>query len=197
MSIIWGVILAAGESKRMKMPKLLLLINGKPMIGIVVEEVTRSALDKTLIITGACRNEIKEATKHFPVIECFNDNYKMGMLSSVICGFKSVPAEVDAVVVIQGDQPGVTAEDINLLVGSYKQTKKGIVVPVFMEERGHPVLIDIKYKREIENLNPDEGLRSLLQNFPDDIMEIETKSPGILKDIDTYEDYLNEINQIR
>ncbi len=66
-----------------------------------------------------------------------------------------------------------------------------------MKKRGHPVLIDIKYRNEIEKLDPESGLRSLAQLFPDEVDEVEVNTPAILKDIDTYEDYINSLKQIR
>ncbi len=196
MSEIWAIVLAAGESKRMKSPKMLLPVDGKTMIEVVIGNLTRSDIDKIMVITGAYREEIGKVTDHLPVFLCYNDNFKRGMLSSVQCGFRLVPSEAGAILVLPGDQPGITSTVINLVIESYRQTKKGIVIPVYMKNRGHPVLIDIKYRNEIELLDPEVGLRSLAQLFPEDVLEVEADSPAILKDIDTYEDYLNSIKQI-
>ena len=68
-------------------------------------------------------------------------------------------------------------------------------MPVYKKKRGHPLLIDMKYTDELEKLNPDEGLRMLAHKFPVDVLEVETNDPAILKDIDTPEDYRNELNQ--
>jgi CTP:molybdopterin cytidylyltransferase MocA len=58
------------------------------------------------------------------------------------------------------------------------------------------LLIDRKYSDEIQKIDPATGLNSLLREFPGDILEVETSEPGILKDFDTYKDYLSEINII-
>ncbi len=71
----------------------------------------------------------------------------------------------------------------------------GIVVPTFRGKRGHPILIDRKYRKEIMTLDESEGLRVLALNHPGDVREIETDNPLILKDIDTAEDYRNELNR--
>ena len=75
--------------------------------------------------------------------------------------------------------------------------KISIVIPVYKDKRGHPLLIDIKYRDEIEKLSPEKGLHSLAYNFPDDVMEVETTESGILRDFDTYEEYQKGINQIQ
>lgn len=197
MDNIWAIILAAGESKRMKTPKMLLLLDDKTMIEKVAGNVAESEINKIMIVTGAYREDIMKVTGHIPLMYCYNDNYKQGMLSSVKCGFRALPATTEAVLVFPGDQPGITSEVINLIIASYRQTKKGIILPVYRGKRGHPVLIDIKYRDEIEKLNQEDGLKSLSHSFPDDVLEVKTGTPAVLKDIDTYEDYINEINQMR
>ena len=197
MSEIWAIILAAGESKRMKTPKMLLTIDGMTMIEKVIENLRESEIDKMMVVTGAYREEIQKVTGPLPVMHCYNDNYKLGMLSSVKCGFRAIPAEAGAVLVFPGDQPGITYQVINLVIESYRATNKGIVIPVFRKKRGHPVLIDIKYRNEVEKLDPEVGLRSLSLLFREDVLEVDTDTSAILKDIDTYEDYINSINQIQ
>ncbi|HSN50802.1 MAG TPA: NTP transferase domain-containing protein, partial [Bacteroidales bacterium] len=83
----------------------------------------------------------------------------------------------------------------NLIIKSYRETRKGIIVPVYGKKRGHPVLIDRRYADEIHTLEESQGLRSLLKLHREDVFEVKTSSPGILKDFDTKEDYLNELNK--
>jgi molybdenum cofactor cytidylyltransferase len=82
------------------------------------------------------------------------------------------------------------------VIDGYRSHNKGIVIPVYKRRRGHPILIDRKYLYEIEMLDNNEGLRSLSQKFSEDVLEVETDDPGILRDFDTYEEYKNELNQI-
>jgi len=195
MSGIWAIILAAGESKRMKVPKMLLPFHGKTMIEKVVENVAGSEVFRTLVVVGSFRDEVSGAISHTGVSSCYNDNYRNGMLSSVKCGFKNLPALYDAVLVFPGDQPFIEPVVINSLIKAYRKTGKGIIIPVYREKRGHPLLIDFKYRKSVETLPEDEGLRSLAKRYPEDVFEVKTQSSGILKDFDTKEDYLNEINK--
>jgi molybdenum cofactor cytidylyltransferase len=197
MNDIWAIILAAGESKRMGSPKMLLSFNGKTMIEIVVGNVTGSCIDNTLVVLGANSVSIIELIKGSSAKYCYNENYKDGMLSSVKTGFNNLPSDYDAVLVFQGDQPFITPKVINTLIDKYRRSDKGIVIPVYKKKRGHPILISNRYREDVIKTASDEGLCSLAHNFPDDVLEIETEEPGILKDFDTHEDYINEINQIQ
>lgn len=197
MKNIWAIILAAGESKRMQVPKMLLPFQGRTMIEKVIENVNDSEVFNTLVVLGSFREEIMSVIKDHPVQYCFNRNYAEGMLSSVQCGFKNLPEDLEAAVVMPGDYPLVGPEVINKLLNAYLKTGKGIVIPVYSGRRGHPILIDSKYRGPVTSLDHGEGLRSLAARNPDDVLEVSVASSGILKDFDTREDYLNEINQFK
>jgi molybdenum cofactor cytidylyltransferase len=195
MGGLWAIILAAGESKRMGFQKMLLLFNSKTMIENVIMNVTGSAVDNTLVVLGSGKEDLIELIEKYDVSYCFNDNYKEGMLSSVKCGFKNVPSDFEAILVFQGDQPLIPPSVVNMMIEAYRSTGKGIVIPVYDKKRGHPLLIDRKYKEEIKTLDSNEGLRSLSYKYSGDVLEVETDIPGILRDFDTYEEYKKEINQ--
>lgn len=187
--MIWAMILAAGESKRMAKPKLLLPYGKTTIIETAVENVVSSKVDQTLVVLGSCSAEIKEKIRRFPVITTFNPRYKEGMLSSVLRGMAVLPHSCEAVVVVLADQPSVEAAVIDSLIEAFRTEKRGIIVPVYRKKRGHPFLIDLKYREEMNELNPEIGLRELLQKHPDDVFEVRVPGPAVLRDIDTAEDY--------
>lgn len=193
---IWAIILAAGESKRMGFAKMLLPFRGKTMLGTVIDIVINSGVDNTLVVLGKENEKISEIVKKFPVKYCYNYNYKEGMLSSVQSGFRNLPADFQAVLVFQGDQPLINPATGSRLIEAYRASEKGILVPVFGKKRGHPLLLDRKYKDEIEKVDPEKGLRSLVENYSGDVLEVETDDQGILRDFDTFEEYKREINKI-
>ena len=197
MNKIWAIILAAGESKRMKVPKMLLPFNDKTMIEKVIENVTGSEVFNTLVVLGSHKDEIMGSIKHLPVNHCYNENYRDGMLSSVKCGFKNLPGQCKAVLIFPGDQPLIEPFVINKIIAAYRRTGKGIVIPVYKKKRGHPLLVDFRYSSSVDALDSSEGLNSLAQNNPQDVCEVSINSPGIIIDFDTKEDYLNEINRIK
>lgn len=195
MGQIVAVILAAGESKRMNFPKMVLPFNGKTIIERVIDNVSASKADTIIVIVGAEKDKITELIEEYPVTILYNDIYKNGMLSSVRCGIDNLKSGTDAAIFFLGDQPWISPEVTDKVINSYRTSSKGIVIPVCKGKRGHPLLVSSEYFGEIEKLDADMGLRQLFLKFPHDIIEVETESPEILKDIDTPEDYKKEITQ--
>jgi molybdenum cofactor cytidylyltransferase len=196
MDSIMSVVLAAGESRRMGQPKMLLPFRGKTMIEHVIENIRKAGLESITVVIGAEKEKLPVLLQKLSVNFCVNNEYHQGMLSSVICGIRHLPENVSAILIFPGDQPLISPDTIAAVVKRRSPSDKGIIIPVYKKRRGHPVMIDIKYKPAILNLNQEEGLRSLAVSYPEDVCEIETDDPGILKDFDTYEEYLNELNQI-
>ena len=185
----WAIILAAGSSTRMGKQKLLLPYKGSTMIETVVENVLASKVDHILVVLGADHERITPALKDKEVQTCHNREHDRGMLSSIICGFRAIPDDANTALVYLGDQPEIPARVTDAVIDAYNDDIKGIVIPVYNHRRGHPLLVDLKYRRDIDKLDLEQGLRSLMHLFPQDVLEVEVDDPGILVDIDTEEDY--------
>ena len=192
---IWAIILAAGESKRMGFPKMFLEFDGITMIEKVMTNVKMSQVDNAVVVLGSERERLKELVEKTSFSHCYNDSFMDGMLSSVRCGFRHLPSNAAAVLIFQGDQPFIPAEVINQLIEAYRKSNKGIIIPVYNNKRGHPLLVANTYFKEVERLDPSDGLRGLAGRFPEDVLDLTTSEPGILRDLDTYEEYLEVINK--
>ncbi|OGD20808.1 MAG: hypothetical protein A2Y69_05050 [Candidatus Aminicenantes bacterium RBG_13_59_9] len=178
-------------------PKLLLPYGDRTIIETVVQNVVSSRADRVLVVLGGYRREIEEKIRGFAVKRVINRRYQEGMLSSVRRGLSALPPSARAAAFILADQPEVASSVIDLMIEAYRREKKGIVLPVYRKKRGHPLLIDLKYRREIESLSPDIGLRGLLREHRDDILEVRVSSPAVLKDIDNPDDYGRVLGIIR
>jgi len=193
MVMIWTIILAAGESRRMARPKLLLPFGEKTIIETVLDNAVSSKANYTLLVIGGFREKIKQKTKGLSIITIFNPDYMRGMLSSVQMGFRSLPEGAQAAVVLLGDQPSISHTVIDKVIEGYSQTTKGIVLPTYKKKRGHPVLFDMKYKSEIATLSPEVGLRGIVYGHPNDVYEVPVTTSSILRDIDDMQDYKREL----
>jgi molybdenum cofactor cytidylyltransferase len=197
MKGICAIVLAAGESRRMGSPKMLLPYNGMTVIEQVIENVLAAGIPDPVIVLGSDHEEILKVIKGYPVSHCYNENFRNGMLSSVQCGLASVTDCSGAVLILPGDQPMIDSAQIEWVMKAWNESGKGIVMPVYKGQRGHPLIFDMKYRGEVMSLAEGEGLRALSVKHPADVMEAVTDDPSVLRDIDTHEDYLNELKLIK
>ncbi len=187
------VILAAGLSRRMKRQKLVMPYGDDTIIKSIADKAVMSKAEEIVVVLGSDAEDVKTALEGLPVDFEYNENYKEGMLSSVQRGFTSLPGRMDAAVLLLGDQPMLPDHIIDELIEAYRDGQKHIIIPVFEGKRGHPILIDLKYLNEINQINPEVGLRDLMSHHVEDILELEVNTSAVLKDIDTPEDYKKEL----
>ena len=195
--MIYGMVLAAGESKRMGRPKQLLPFGKHTLIETVIDHVLQSQVERIIVVLGAKKELVAKRLTKYSVSIVFNSRYQDGMLSSIQLGFEAIAKEATAAIIILGDQPTIPGRVIDRIINAYRNSGKGIIIPTHKERRGHPVLIDTKYRTEIAALDSAVGLRALVHEHPDDIEEVNVDSPAILKDIDYPEDYIEEIKKNR
>jgi CTP:molybdopterin cytidylyltransferase MocA len=179
----------------MKTPKMLLPFRGKTMIGTVIDNIKSAGIENIIVVVGAVKDEIIKITGKLSVVHCYNENFREGMLTSVKTGFDNLPDSCDAVLVFPGDQPLIKSESIIKVVDEYFRSRRGIIIPSYEGKRGHPILIDIKYRDEVLKLDNRDGLRALQGKFASDVSEIAVDDPGILKDFDTPEEYNDELHR--
>ncbi len=188
---VCAIILAAGASTRMKTQKMLLPFYGKTIVETVVDKALKVA-ENVVVVLGSHKDEIAEKLAGRNISIVVNENYLLGMLSSVICGFQNLHKNVNAVLIFLGDQPLVPCEAAEMVISNWEKTGKGIVIPTFSGKRGHPVLIETRFRNEIEKLDIEKGLRQLMEIRKNDILEVDCPFPEILRDIDTPEEYEKE-----
>ena len=191
--MICAIVLAAGESRRMGSQKLLLPFGATTVIGRVVDQLLQSVIDKIFVVTGHNADKIAEELSARAVAIVDNPDYPSGMLSSVRCGLRALPRECHGVMVALGDQPSITTNLIDDIIQACEANPKGIVVPVFQNRRGHPILFDAVYRDEILVRYDDVGLHGLLHAHPDDVLELAASDPSVLSDMDCPEDYQREL----
>ncbi len=190
---VTAIILGAGESSRMGRPKLLLPFGDSTIIGTVISHVLASSVEKAIVVLGSNFESHREVIKDYAVEIVNNKQYREGMFSSVKCGLEAVPDGADAVMVLLGDQPMIQADEMDQLIESYRNSEKGIAIATHGNKRGHPILFGKKFISDINGYPGEASLRDLLQKHPSEILEIKTGNDGILRDIDTENDYQFEL----
>jgi len=193
--MISAIILAAGQSRRMGEPKMLLPWGNVTVIERVITVFAEAGVEDILVITGAVREQVDEVilrcASRYPVRSVYNENYASGeMLLSIHCGLRGLTNNgAGAVMVGLGDQPQVQVRSVKLVMESYIRTKSPLVVPSYQMRRGHPWLVARSLWNEILSLKEDQSPREFLNNHADKIQYANVDTPDILADLDTPEDY--------
>ncbi len=193
MLIISAILLGAGESKRMGVNKLSLPWGRKTILEHCFETLLRSKVQEVVIVLSHRNKEIKNLFQGPKVKVVVNPYSKRGMSTSIRKGLEAIHPRSDGILVALGDQPFLKRRTINALIRAFDQGREGIIIPSFQGKNGHPVIFHRRYKKELLNLKGDVGGRSVIEKHPEDVRVVPIKSQGVVKDVDTWQDYRREL----
>lgn len=188
--MISAIILAAGQSRRMGQPKMLLPWGKLTVIEHVIATFLRAGIEDLVVITGGARDQVERVTAPYPIRRIYNEGYASGeMLSSLQCGLRVMSPQVQATLIGLGDQPQVEEGSVRRVCEAYWESHPGLVIPSFQMRRGHPWLVARPLWSEILQMNPPESPRDFLNGHAGEIRYVVVDTPSILADLDTPEDY--------
>ena len=187
--MISGILLAAGESRRMGKPKLLLPWGETTIIEEVVDAYLKSALSELIVVVGESKETIKKVLQSKPVKIVENPFYRQGMSTSIRAGVLAASLKAEGYCIGLGDQLLITTKVIDLLISSFLKDRTGIAVISHQGKRGHPVIFSSAFHDALCSLNGDLGGRTIIENHPSEVRYVEAETKAVLIDIDTPEDY--------
>lgn len=192
--MIAAVVLAAGLSSRMGQSKHLLpWLNGQTVIEQILTQVSAAGVPVIMVITGNRAEEVAAKAQAMGIEAVYNPDYATGeMLSSLKTGLRHLPDEVEAVLVVLGDQPRIRAAAMRQIMAAFAAGKGKVIAPRYRGQRGHPMLISRAYFAELLALPPDGAPRDVVARHPDQVylLDLDADAPG---DLDTPEDYAAEL----
>lgn len=184
---IAALTLAAGRSLRMEgSNKLLVELDGIPVVVRVVRTLISSQAKPIVVVTGYQEGQVRQALSEYDVVFAHNPEYADGMSTSLRHGVATLPSEIDGVLVCLADMPWITADHINRLISSFDPLRgRTICVPTSCGQRGNPVLWGKLFLPEISRLVGDAGARDLIAKHTDHVCEVEMEDAAVLTDVDT------------
>lgn len=183
---IAAIVLAAGKSTRMGSNKLLADLNGRPLIRRTVEAVSSWPVDTIIVVTGHEAEIVAQALEGLKAALVHNENYTLGLSTSLRQGLEALPKHADAALVCLGDMPLVEAETVRRLIDAFANPQT-VCVPVYKGIRGNPVLWGRAHFAAMAFLSGDRGAKSLMEQFAEHVIEIQTADEGVMIDADTPE----------
>jgi molybdenum cofactor cytidylyltransferase len=182
-----AVVLAAGQSRRMgALNKLVLEVDGKPMVRRAVETALAAGASPVVVVLGHEAERVREALAGTDVIFAENPDYAGGLSTSLKTGVAALPDDVDGALVCLGDMPLVAPGDIARLLAAFNPAEgRAIIVPTRRGKRGNPVLWARRFFAEMREVAGDTGAKHLIGAYPELVAEVEMPGEAVLVDIDT------------
>ena len=187
--MISAVVLAAGLSTRMGMPKMLFSVEGRPMLEKVLEIFRRTMVGEVVVVLGAESSRVSGEVEFLGERVVINRGYRKGMSSSLKLGLARVSPRADAAMVALGDQPFLSPSTVDRIIEAFLAKRPPIVVPVYGRVRGNPVLFARSVFPDVKKIEGDAGARSVVAQYGDRVLEVPVRDSGVLLDIDTPGDY--------
>lgn len=192
--MIAAIILTAGKSERMMgQPKALLQFKGRTFLEHVLGAIEGAGINHTAIVVGHHRNEIVSALKLPGVV--FNPDYEQGMSTSVQAGIRALPTGLTGAGIFLVDHPLIDATTIQDL--SERLGPGRIALPSHDGRRGHPVFFSSELFGEILDLRADQGLNVVVRRDPARVIEVPVANAGVLRDVDTPEEFEKLLHEAR
>lgn len=187
-----AIVLAAGESKRMKeRNKLLLPFRTKTVIRYVIENIIAAGLDEVIVVLGHEAEKVKVALTNLSVKFVLNENFEKGMTTSIQSGIKNATGA--GYMICLSDMVMITSGEYSLMKDKFLQQLEHdsacICLPRYNSEKGNPVIFSSHYSDAILQHREMEGCKTIVQQNKDHIYWIEMNTRHVLQDMDSPEDY--------
>jgi molybdenum cofactor cytidylyltransferase len=193
-----GIILAAGQSRRMGQPKAELeTTDGESFLERAARTLRTAGCRRVIALVNAAF-EASGAAAHRVARELqlemvVNADPGSEQIDSLRLGLQRLDDTTDAVLVLPVDVPLLAHETAAAVVASFRECAAAVVVPACGGAPGHPILLARTLFDEIVRGTWQDGVRSLLLAHEHDVRMIDVDDPGILIDIDTPADYARHV----
>jgi molybdenum cofactor cytidylyltransferase len=183
-----AIVLAAGLSRRMGRPKLLLDLGGKPVIRHTLERLVAADMDEILVVVGPEHAALERALDGLRVRFVVNPTPEAGQGSSVRAGVRALSTDTTTALIALGDQPGISVDVIRKLRDALEAPGKSIAAPRYSDGLGNPVIFATAVFPELAALSGDRGARAVVERESRRLAVVEVVHP-MPADLDTPEDY--------
>ncbi|WP_295810500.1 molybdopterin-binding/glycosyltransferase family 2 protein [uncultured Nitratireductor sp.] len=185
---VWGVLLAAGQSRRMgEHNKLMASFDGVPLVRRTGAALAQSRVDGAVAVVGHEAERVRGALEGLGMVMAVNDAYAEGLSTSLKAGIAALPDEAMGALVMLADMPEIRSEDLDRLVEAFvKAGGNAVVRATHNGKRGNPVILPRALFAEVARLEGDTGARHVVEQELVGVVDVETGAAAHL-DVDTPE----------
>jgi len=189
-NFVSAVLLAAGRSRRMGRFKPLLPFGDQTVIQTCINHIRAAGIIEIVLVLGHRAKDIQDHLKECDLTFACNHEPESPMSASISVGVSALSPNARSTLIALVDHPAVPPSVLTQLIAEWQSDRGRLIQPEYQGHGGHPVLIDLEYRAELLNLNPQRGLRSLIEAHWAQVRRVPTDSPYVARDMDTWEDYL-------
>ncbi len=191
---LFAVIPAAGQSRRMGKPKLLLPLGDETVIAGVIRTFQQPEISEVVVVVRAEDVALQEELSKTAATVVIPDVDPPQMRDSIEIALRWIertyhPAATNGWILCPADHPLLHREVLAELIAAWKKCSTAIQVPAFEGRRGHPVFFRWSLVDELFSLADDAGVNALVKRYPEAVTTVEVSDADILLDLDTPEDY--------
>jgi molybdenum cofactor cytidylyltransferase len=168
--------------------KPLLPFGGSTVIESCIANLRSAGVENLVIVVGHRHEEVRAKLRNQDVTFALNPDPDSEMSVSIACGLNLIDKSAKALLITPVDHPAVPPEIVTQLINEWHAGAR-LLQPEHSGRGGHPVLIDLVYRRELLSLDPDQGLRGLFAAHREEVRRVPVASPYVARDMDTWEDY--------
>ena len=180
--MIGAVVLAGGASRRMGQDKALLELGGRLAIERVVAACVDGGVEQVVVVRNGADAELPTEALRGAVVARAGERGEM--LDSLRLGMQQLPAAVAATLVFPVDYSLVTSDVVRALLDAAKRDSRPILLPLWEERPGHPVVLDAALFAEV--MQPaTTSLREIIGRDPARVGVVPVDSPWVRRDLDT------------
>lgn len=178
-----AILLAAGSGTRMGADKLLLPYRGRRLIDHALTALVDCLLvDEVLVVV---RPDFSFRTDEPKCRVVVNPDHRQGMGTSLRAGVQVANAAADAFVLSLADMPEITGEIVTTLIEAFGRSGKRVLIPVYDQRNGHPVVFAGDCREELLRLSGDVGPRTFIAAHPEMVAYYPVLHRGVVHDVDT------------
>ena len=184
-----GLVLGAGASSRLGQPKQLLPYQGTTLLEWVIGQARQAqALDEVVVVLGRAADEVRKRVDFGSATVVDNPVFGEGCASSYRAGIGAINSKSDAIMILLGDQPGVSPEIIGRVAELFREGTDQIVLASYRGRKGHPMLFAKPLFEKLVELHGDKAAWKLVDANPEMVGSAEMDLP-FPEDINTREDF--------